>query len=395
MNKTLLVLGASINQVPAIETSRRLGYRVITTDNVLSNSGHSLADAAFDVDTADSEGVLALAARQGIAGVVAPGTDIAVNTAAYVAEQLHLPGPSFGTANILTDKRRFREFLAQAGMPSPRAIAVTADELPEDDLFDGRKWLVKPRRSSGSKGVYIVSTAAEFLTRIGESRYFSLDHSAVLEEFLEGSQHTCEGVLQDGRVRLALVTDRDTAPAPYTATCGHRVPSRLPTASQSGALRAIEQVFGALGMTNGPFDCDFVADGGQVVLIELTPRLGGNALPKLFKAALDFDLLAYAVAYACGDSYPVPELREPEPRAIVILGVDQCGRLAWNESGARTLTGEAWVDNLAFDLPQGATVQPFINGRQRVGEALIAGGDRDQLDRRLIEFQCRLDLHAI
>jgi len=395
MSKTLLVLAASIYQIPAIETARRLGYRVITTDNVPSNPGHSLADASFDVDTTDLEGVLALAKREGIAGVIAPGTDVAVPTCAYVAERLHLPGPSFHAASILTHKPRFREFLTQAGLPSPRAIPVTRDEVPEERLFSGRKWLVKPSQSSGSKGVFVVRTVAEFLARIGESRAFSQDHTAVLEEFVEGSQHTCEGVLQEGRLRQALLTDRDTAPPPYTTTSGHRVPSRLPNATQSEALRLIEDVFGRLGVTGGPFDCDFLVDGERVVLIELTPRLGGNSLSKLFKAALDFDLSAYAVTYACGDTYPVPELRQPKPRAIVILGVDRCGHLAWNESEAELLGHEAWVDQLAFDLPQGAAVQPFINGRHRVGEALIAGADRNELDGRLIEFRSRLDLRAV
>jgi hypothetical protein len=37
MTKTLLVLAASMYQIPAIETAKRLGYRVITTDNVPDN----------------------------------------------------------------------------------------------------------------------------------------------------------------------------------------------------------------------------------------------------------------------------------------------------------------------------------------------------------------------
>ena len=87
MSKTLLVLAASTYQVPAIETAKRLGYRVITTDNIPSNPGHSIADASFGEDTTNLDGILALAKSENISGVIAPGTDVAVMTAAYLSEQ--------------------------------------------------------------------------------------------------------------------------------------------------------------------------------------------------------------------------------------------------------------------------------------------------------------------
>jgi len=395
VSRALLVLGASTYQIPAIETAKRLGYRVITTDNVPANPGHALADASFRVDTTDLEGVLALAKREGIAGVIASGTDVAVLTVAYLAEQLQLAGPAARAACILTHKHRFREFLAKAGLPCPRALSVPADGLAGAGPFDGGKWILKPNRSSGSKGVFIVCTAAEFLTRVAESRAHSLDGTVMLEEFIEGTQHTCEGVLENGRVALSLLTDRDTVPPPYTATTGHRVPSRLAGAMQTKALELIERVFGCLGVTKGPFDCDFVVDGDRVVLIEMTPRLGGNSLCKLVEAALDFDLLAYGVAYACGDYYPIPKVSHPKPFSIAILGADRAGRLAWNEPEAHLLRQEPWIDNLIFDVPQGTAVEPFINGRHRVGEVVIAGVDRDDLDNRLAEFKRRLALKAV
>lgn len=395
MSKTLLVLAASTYQIPVIESAKRLGYRVITTDNNPSNPGHVLADQSFRVNTTDLDGVLALAIRENIEGVISPCTDVAVATAAYVAEQLHLPGPTPAATRILTHKQYFREFLAKAGFMCPLAFPLASNAPPEVCVFDGRKWLVKPSRSSGSKGIFIVRCKTEFLDCIAESLAFSIDHTAVLEEFIEGTQHTCEGVLKDGEVALALLTDRDTTSAPYTATSGHRVPSLLPKAVQTRALGVIEEVLGRLGVTSGPFDCDFVADGENITLIEIAPRLGGNSLSGLIKAALDFDLVAYTVNYACGDTFPLPSQRFPKPSAIAILGVDRPGRLAWNELEAEALLRESWIDTLLFDLPQGTSVKPFINGRHRVGEALVTGTDRNEVDARLIELRQRLALRAI
>ncbi len=395
MTKTLLVLAASKYQVPAIETAKALGYRVITTDNVPMNPGHALANASYQVDTTDTDGVLGLATKEKISGVIAPGTDVAVITGARVAETLGLPGPSPAVAELLTQKLAFRAFLRAAGFDCPRVIEITDSLRLDGAVFGSTKWLLKPNCSSGSKGIFIVNNGAEYYSRIVDSRSFSLDGEAFLEEYLEGTQHTCEGVLEGGKVVLSLLTDRDTANPPYTTTIGHRVPSRLSDSLQAQALSTIESVMARLGVSSGPFDCDFVATHDRVMLIEITPRLGGNSLSRLFKAALDFDLVAYAVTTACGDCYPVPPSTQPKAAAIKILGVEQGGRLAWNEKEAELLAEQPWVANLMFDVPGGTQVSPFINGRNRVGEALITGGNRDELDAHLLEFTQRLALEAV
>ncbi len=395
MSKALLVLAASIYQVPAIEAAKRLGYRVITTDNVPTNPGHALADASYQVDTTDVEGVLRLAAKEKISGVIAPGTDVAVITASRVAKALGLPGPSPEAAAALTSKLTFRAFLRDAGFACPRVVSVTAAMHLDGSLASNAKWLLKPNCSSGSKGIFIVTSFEEVSSHLAASRSFSLDGECFLEEFVEGSQHTCEGIIEGGKVVLSLLTDRDTASTPYTATTGHRVPSRLPECIQTKALSTIESVMARLGVRSGPFDCDFVATGDRVLLIEITPRLGGNSLSKLFKAALGFDLVAYAVATACGDRYPVLPSTSPKPAAVRILGVEQDGRLTWNEKEAKLLAKQPWVDSLMFDVPCGSRVSPFVNGRNRVGEALITGDNRDELDAHLLEFSRRLALQAV
>jgi biotin carboxylase len=368
---------------------------VITTDNVPGNPGHVFADAAFDVDTTDVPRVLELARRERISGVIAPCTDVAVLTAAHVGERLHLSGPPVSAACVLTQKFQFREFLRQSGFESPGAFQVQQGWVPSEALFDGRAWLIKPNRSSGSKGIFVLSKREEYLGHVADSQRFSADGTAVLEEFIDGTQHTCEGVLKQGRVAVALITDRYTAPMPYTATTGHRVPSRLTDAVQDSALNLIQRTFDRLRVTSGPFDCDFVvnSDGG-IALIEMTPRLGGNSLSKLSNAALDFDPVAYAVRHACGDPYELPEIRQPKPRSVAILGVEGRGRLIWNELEMHALRREPWVESLTLDLPQGSPVKPFINGRHRVGEALIAGSDRNELDTRAEELRRRLALAA-
>ena len=388
-----MVLAASIYQLPAIEAAKRLGYRVVTTDNVPSNPGHALADASHVVDTTDVRGVLAVAEAERIDGIISPGTDVAVETAAFVADRLGLPGPSADAARTFTQKRLFREFLRRAGLPCPEVVEVgeATDSRP---LFEQRRWLVKPNRSSGSKGVFIVDSPTGLASRIAESKSFSVDGLALLEEFVDGTQHTCEGFLRDGELVVALLTDRDTVRPPHTATKGHRVPTRLDERQRGEALAAIEHVLRLAGIANGPVDCDFVVNDRGIFLIEVTPRLGGNSLSRLVGAALEFDLVSAAVRVACGDEVRVPASRAPNPAAIVILGVERAGRLRWNVAQARALALEPWVDALVFDIAHGERAEAFVNGRHRVGEVLITGASRDDIDAKVDEVSRRLDLRT-
>src|SRR5262245_43793251 len=123
--KTLLVLAASTYQLDAIHAAKRAGYRVLTTDNLPTNPGHTIADRSYAADTTDREAVLAIAWAEHIDGIIAPATDVAVPTAAYVADQLGLPGPPLPAAETLTEKLRFRAFLQESGLPCPATFTVT------------------------------------------------------------------------------------------------------------------------------------------------------------------------------------------------------------------------------------------------------------------------------
>jgi len=392
MDKTLLVLAASLYQVDVILTAQRLGYTVVTTDNVPSNPGHALADRCFTVDTTDYVAVLELAEREEISGIIAAGTDVAVVTAAVVCQQLGLPGPSIQAADVLTNKLEFRRFLKEHGFPCPSARLIDDEmDLPIDQ-FAGRKCIVKPCRSSGSKGVFILQDVDDFVERAAESRSFSLDNKAVIEEYVEGSQHTCEGILQRGSIVLALITDRETAQPPYTTTIGHRVPSTLAPSQQNEALCAIQSVLNLLGVHDGPFDCDFIASADGIYLIEISPRLGGNSMTHLFRAAYDYDLIAYATQHACGDTVEVPQTPLVKPSAVILLGTSRAGSLFWDQAEADVLRREHWVDSFVIDYPLSSSVQPFTNGRHRVGAALITAATRAELDARVAEFRTRLDI---
>ena len=191
---------------------------------------------------------------------------------------------------------------------------------------------------------------------------------------------------------FSLVTDRETTKPPHTATAGHYVPSSLTQSAQQAVHRQIATVFAKLGIKDGPLDCDFVASQDTCTIIEIAPRLGGNSLSTLVRAACSVDLVEAAVQSACGDLEDVPIQRVPRASAVLILGVERSGALRFDPGAAEILRKEEWVGKLQLDIEPLAPVRSFTSGRDRVGEALILAGSRSELDLRAHELKRRLGL---
>jgi biotin carboxylase len=378
--RTLLVLGASVNQVPVIQRALELGVRVITVDNTPANPGHAMAAASHTVNTTDLSAVLALAQREGIHGILAAATDVALPTAAGVAAALGLVGPPVAAVPALVVKSRFRALQVELGLPFPAAWLPGAP---------GR-FIAKPCVGSGSRGARIAQ-GAEIEAARDEAARISLDGAATVEEMLEGPQHTLEGMMQDGRVAAMLMTDRRTAPPPHVATCGHRVPSAAPPEVMAALVAQIETVFVALDYRDGPFDGDAVATPGGPVLLEVTPRAGGNAMMRLMEVATGIDYRGHLIAHVLGVAGPPLAPLAPRPAAAEILGADRDGTLQWDPAGLDALRCEPWVAHIQMDLAPGAEVRRFTDGRARIGEVIVTGAVGD-LDSRLDETRARLEL---
>ncbi len=395
MSKRLLVLAAARYQLDTILCAKRLGHAVVTLDNCPGNPGHRQADRSYDIDTTDREAVLEVARKERIDGVIAACTDVAVPTAAFVAGKMSLPGPPVESAEIACSKLRFRDFLTRHGFEVPQSIRIDSRFEPEAEIFDGNAWIMKPDMSSGSKGIFVVESRAEFLERWPETASFSPGGSGILEQFIDGRQGTCEGILRHGEIALSCIMDRLTADRPYVATRGHVLPASLPAPAQEMLLSNLNKVWNLLGVTDGPFDCDFVAAKDGVYLIEISPRMGGNCIANLMREALSFDIVEHSVRVALGEDPQLPPDIRLRPAATVILGVPQAGRLMYDRKEVEALRKEPWLRSLELDVEYGAAVQPFTNGRHRLGEAILSGRDREEVEARIAELNRRLNLHAL
>src|SRR5712672_2066352 len=72
---TLLFLGASVSQLPAIRYAREAGHRVVAVDGDPNAVAFAFCDVAENVDFTDVDRVSEIALRAGVEGVLAISTD--------------------------------------------------------------------------------------------------------------------------------------------------------------------------------------------------------------------------------------------------------------------------------------------------------------------------------
>ena len=133
---TILFLGASIQQLAPIEYAKRSGYRTITCDNRPDNPGHKLSHKYYNVSTMDKEGVLNVATKEKVHGMVCYASDVSAPVAAYVCEKLGLPGNPYESVKLLTDKFRFREFQKENGFFCPASMIVEQNDLIKNGSYE-------------------------------------------------------------------------------------------------------------------------------------------------------------------------------------------------------------------------------------------------------------------
>ena len=210
--KKILLLGGSLQQIKAIETAKKLGLFTVLCDYLEDNPGQYHADKFYQISTTDKEAVLDVARKEEIDCIIAYASDPAAPTAAYVAEQMHLPGNPYESVEILCDKEKFRAFQRENGFFAPYGCAYSDAAEALRDLEDGRyafPVIVKPVDSSGSKGVSKIENIEYVEAKLINALSFSRKGRIILEEMVDtcGRQIVGDGFSVSGKLMFSYFAD--------------------------------------------------------------------------------------------------------------------------------------------------------------------------------------------
>jgi biotin carboxylase len=371
---TLLFLGASVSQLPAITHARSAGYRVVAVDADPNAVAFAQTHVADVVDFTDVERVTALAANLHVDGVLAVSTDRAVVPAATVASALGLPGIGVATAERFTNKVTMRSHLAEMGIPQPRWRAVRSPKDVVDALATLKTPVVlKPADSGGQRGLFLLESATEACARLDEVLALSRCGEAIVEEYLEGVELNGLIAVRGGEPTLLTLSDRLRPPGiGFGVGWIHSFPSSLDAATLEEARAIASAAVVALGLRDGIAFPQLIATREGVRIVEVAARIAAGQMADLVRLATGINLFDIAIAQALGDDVAdrLVTPRFERPIAIRFLtaspGVLPVGTISSIE-GIEAVRASLGV--LAADLyvGAGATIRPVQVDADRSG----------------------------
>ena len=281
--KKIMILGASILQLPAIEKAKEMGLAVIAVDMNPEAVGFSVDDVVKEViSTIDTEAVLEAAKRHQIDGIMTLASDMPMQTVAVVSEALGLVGVSRDTALKATNKAFMRDTLKEAGVSVPMYFRVKGKEAfieaVEKVKAAGYKCIVKPADNSGSRGVDLLKDDSNIDAAYDYTVKFSRGGEIVVEEFMEGPEVSVETLAVDGDVHVIQITDKLTTGAPYFVEMGHTQPSRLAKDVRQRISEVAIAANKAIGISNGPSHTEIKVTKDGPKIVELGARLVGDCI---------------------------------------------------------------------------------------------------------------------
>jgi len=305
MQKRILFLGGSFFQMSPVLYAKKQGHYVITCDYLPDNPAHKYADEYHNVSTTDIEGVLQLAKRLKIDGIVAYASDPSAPTAAYVSNILNLPGNPYESVVLLTRKDLFREFLRANHFNAPASASFALLEHAQAHFNQSNgPVMIKPVDSSGSKGVSKISGSEELPAAFAYALSFSRIKKVIIETYIErkGYQIAGDGFVLDGRLAFrCFAQEHFNATGNPFVPVGESFPLKLPQSLHDSVHLEIERLISLLHMKVGALNFDIVISlQDKIYLMEVGPRGGGNFITEVIHYSTGVDLAKYVVDAALG-----------------------------------------------------------------------------------------------
>ena len=371
--KRILILGASLLQVPAIIKAKELGYYVGVVDYDASAPGIQYADEYYNVSTNDIAHVVELAKRFRANGVTTLATDLPVRTVAAVCEELGLPGISLETAIRATDKGEMIKAFAAHSVAHPWFIICESIYDPDLSYIE-YPCIVKPTDNSGSRGVILVNSKHEIRDALEYSRQRSRSGRVIIEEYLQGHEVSVEIFVRNGIPHVIAVTDKITTGPPHFVEMGHSQPSRLGTDDISRVSDLAVRAVRAVGIHSGPAHVEVMLTDTGPVMIELGARLGGDFIAThLVPLSTGVDLVAATIHEACGDSYSI-EPRFQQGSAVRYLTAQSSGTIR-SIDGVREALRIPGIQEVILMKRIGETVGKPMSSNDRIGVVIAESAD--------------------
>ena len=300
MREKLVIIGANDFQNQLILKAKELGYETHVFAWQCGDVGEKTADFFYPISVTEKEKILEKCKDIKPVGVCSIASDLTSITVNFVAENLGLPcNPTSNTLGY-TNKFEMRKKMKANGVKTPAFIKV--NDSPDTWKLDDFHFpvIVKPTDRSGSRGITKVYSMDEIEAAVHYSTKDSFEKSAIIEEFIEGNEYSCECISYHGKHHFLAFTKKYTTGSPNFIETGHCEPSDIKLEDQEMIKENIFKALDALNVQNSASHTEFKIDeNGNFGIIEIGARMGGDCIGSdLVRISTGYDFVKMVIDVA-------------------------------------------------------------------------------------------------
>ena len=153
---------------------------------------------------------------------------------------------------------------------------------------------------------------------IDNSSAYSFEKKAIVEEYIEGPEFSCECISYNGEHHLLTVTQKFTTGAPHFIETGHMEPAGLSDEVMAKVKEVIFKALDALQIKYGASHSEFrLTPNGDIGIIEIGSRMGGDCIGSdLVHLSTGIDFVKAVIEVAAGQKPSLEKDLEPKTAAI-------------------------------------------------------------------------------
>ena len=221
-------------------------------------------------------------------------------TVTYVAEGMGLIGNRYENALVMSHKYKMRQVFFKNGVNQPRFTIAKKEQYPDMTGFQF-PLIIKPTDRCSSVGVKKVDHEAELKEAIHRAQQLAYSQEAIIEEYVSGCEATVDMITWQGIHYPITISDTETTGAPYFSKIGYHQPSHLNADIQTKIIVAAKKALTALKFEFGASDIEVkVSETGEVKIIEINPRMGGDFTECLVELSTGYDIIKGVIDIALG-----------------------------------------------------------------------------------------------
>ena len=368
-DKWILVLGAGAYQVPLINAAKAMGCKTVVASIPGPYPGFEMADIAAYVDTSDRESILEVAREHKVNGICTAGTDVALPSLGYACEALGLPGVSYESATLASNKTKMKEAFAANGVntaPFVRlSIASPAETIAEACEKLAYPVMFKAVDSSGSRGIIKVSSEAEIEHALSEVARVSKTTEFLVESFLDGFEVGAQAFVQQGAIEFVLPHGDYVFNADAGVPIGHYAPLGEDKLAES-ISRETSKAIRALGLDNCAVNADLIVTPKGTYVLEIGARSGATGLAEMVGLYFGYDYYKKIVEVALGMNADFSPTESKESAVVTrLITSDKTGII--DDISLPSTLPHGIVD-VTLDCKRGDAVSKFKIGPDRIGQ---------------------------